>query len=303
MQDAVGTVVDIQFHGQEFGIDGKDDWRHNPDHDAWKRGYVYLNKLPTTVHVRFDNYTVDVGFGLGVVVLGATKCTYAFLSHDKIERGRRPRVVNVTRSQFALAPERIRTAQSAQGVSMGALTAMLDTTHCMDADAWWFHVYVILSRARHIGHLLLYGLPPKWIFEKGPPAWLRVCLREFDLRIRDTEQRAERLLLNFHFFNVYERRSSTAADSGRGVSQEFCLPDELQHQNGKRDFAHTMREREESKGCVASMPSSSGCPDRPLAELPCVEASPQTILNGIVCVAACTVENPGRLGAKKRRSH
>ena len=167
-------------------------------------------------------------------------------------------MIKVTRYQYALAPERIHTAQSGQGMGMGALTAMLDKKHGMDDDAWWFHVYVILSRARHIGHLLLYGLPPKWIFEKGPPAWLRVCLREFDLRIRDTEQRAERLLLNFNNFKVYERRSSTAADSGRGVPQEFGLPDEVQHQNGKRDFAHIMREREESKGCVANMPSTSG---------------------------------------------
>ena len=132
---------------------------------------------------------------------------------------------------------------------------------------------------------------------------MRVCLREFDLRIRDTEQRAERLLLNFNNFKVYERRSSTAADAGRGVSQEFCLPDEVQHQNGKRDFAYIMREREESKGSVANVPSSSSCPSRSVADLPCVEASPQAILNGIVCAAACTVENPERLGAKKRRSH
>ena len=155
----------------------------------------------------------------------------------------------------------------------------------MNDEQWWFCVYVILSRVRHIGHLLLYGLPPKSLFESGPPAWLRLCLREFDLRIRDTDQRAEGLLPNFNNSNVYERRSSTAADSGRGVSQEFCLPDEVQHQNGKRDFAHIMREREESKGCVANMPSSSGCPDRLLADLLSVEASPQAILNGSVCVA------------------
>ena len=149
---------------------------------------------------------------------------------------------------------------------MGALTAMLDKTYGMDADAWWFHVYVILSRVRHIGHLLLYGLPPRWLFEKGPPDWLDEGLRQFDLRKRETEQRAGSLSLNFNNFKVYERRSSNAADSGRGVSHEFCLPDEVQHQNGKRDFVHSMREHEE-------------------------------------CKVAGTVENPGRLWAKKRRSH
>ena len=149
---------------------------------------------------------------------------------------------------------------------MGALTAMLDKTYGMDADAWWFHVYVILSRVRHIGHLLLYGLPPRWLFEKGPPDWLDEGLRQFDLRKRETEQRAGSLSLNFNSFKVYERRSSNAADSGRGVSHEFWLPDEVQHQNRKRDFVHSMREHEE-------------------------------------CKVAGTVENPGRLWAKKRRSH
>ena len=72
MQDAVGTVVDFEFHEEEFGREPQDDWRYNPEHDAWKRGYVYLNKLPPSIHVRFDNCTVDVGFGVGVVVLEPT---------------------------------------------------------------------------------------------------------------------------------------------------------------------------------------------------------------------------------------
>ena len=224
--------------------------RYNPDHDAWKCGYVHLKKLPTTIHVRFDNYTVDVGAGVGVVVLAPRKVFWSFRTHGVTEAGRKGREVKVSRHQFALAPERIRPVHSGEGTSMGALTAMLDKTYGMGADAWWFHVYVILSRVRHIGHLLLYGLPPKSLFERGPPAWLRECLKEFDLRIRDTEQRAEGLLSNCDNFKVYERRASTAADAGRGLSQTSCMVDKVQHRNGKRDLEHIMPGPEASDTCT-----------------------------------------------------
>ena len=95
---------------------------------------------------------------------------------------------------------------------------------------------------------------------------------------------------------------STGLGEGGGP-QRICLPDDVRRRNGKRDFTYIMREREESKGSVANVPLSSSFPSRYLADLPRVEASPQAILAGIVCVAACTVENPGRLGSKKRRSH
>ena len=299
MQDAVGTVVDIQFHGNEFGIDAKDDWRHNPDHDAWSRGYVYLKKLPSAILVRFDNYTVDVGFGVGVVVLRPTKCTWKFLTHDVTEAGRKPREVTVIRYQFALAPEKIRTAQSGQGMSMGALTAMLDVNHGMDPEQWWFHVYVILSRARHIGHLLLYGLPPKSLFESGPPAWLRERLKEFDLRIRDTEQRAEGLLSNCDNFKVYERRSSTAADAGRGLSQTSGMADKVQHRNGKRDLEHIMPGPEASDTCTEVVFPCHSASGRAPTSLQCVDVAPAGI-DGVLTTTAGDLE---RFSSKKCRSH
>ena len=42
VQDAVGAVVDVEFHPDEFQ-DHRNDWRYNLDHPAWARGYVYLN--------------------------------------------------------------------------------------------------------------------------------------------------------------------------------------------------------------------------------------------------------------------
>ena len=117
MQDAVGTVVGIDFHDDEFDGGAQGDWRYNPDHDGRKRGYVYLKKLPKYIQVRFDKCTVDVGFGEGVVVLEPTKSSFSFTAHDVTEAGRKPITVNVVRYQFALAPERVRTAQSGQAMA------------------------------------------------------------------------------------------------------------------------------------------------------------------------------------------
>ena len=181
---------------------------------------------------------------------------------------------------------------------MGALTAMLDKNHGMSEEQWWFHIYVILSRARHIGHLLLYGLPPKSLFESGPPAWLRECLKEFDLRIRDTEQLAERLLLNCDNFKVYERRASTAADAGRGLSQTSCMADKVQHRNGKRDLEHIMPGPEASDTCTeVFLPHSAS--GRVPASLQCVDVAPA----GIDGVSTSTAGDLQRLRSKKCRSH
>ena len=57
LRDAVGTVVDVEFHPAEFH-DPRADWRASREHPAWERGYVYLNNMPRSVHVRFDGCLV-----------------------------------------------------------------------------------------------------------------------------------------------------------------------------------------------------------------------------------------------------
>jgi hypothetical protein len=46
-------------------------------------------------------------------------------------------------------------------------------------------MYVMLSRVRHIDQLLIFGLPPKSMFSRGPPSWVRdglTCLAELQRR-------------------------------------------------------------------------------------------------------------------------
>ena len=77
------------------------------------------------------------------------------------------------RIQFPLAPEEVRTAQTAQGMTFKRCLMFLERPGNMGMDDWWFHVYVMLSRVRCIKDLLVFGLPPRALLERGPPAFIR----------------------------------------------------------------------------------------------------------------------------------
>ena len=42
----------------------------------------------------------------------------------------------------------------------------------MSDDIWWFHLYVMLSRATRMQDMLLLRPPPKQLLERGPPAYI-----------------------------------------------------------------------------------------------------------------------------------
>ena len=94
MQDAVGTIVDIEFHPDEFN-DYRDDWRYNQEHTVWKRGYVYLRRMPLAVHVTFDECNIDVGLGVGVISVKPSNADWEFKIYDVIDGKRKPRKVKV----------------------------------------------------------------------------------------------------------------------------------------------------------------------------------------------------------------
>lgn len=73
----------------------------------------------------------------------------------------------VTRIQLRFAPETVRTVQTGQGVSIEALIGMLNKNAGQTGEDLLLHVYVFLSRVRHIDQLLLYGLPDKICLRKG----------------------------------------------------------------------------------------------------------------------------------------
>ena len=203
-RDAVGTVVDVEFHPGEFQ-DYWADWRHNLDHPAWARGYAYLNRMAMSVHVCFDGYSDDHGLGPGVVAVQPSSETWVLNVNDVDAEGgwTRQRNVRVGRCQVPLAPDRVRMVPTLREVSMGALIVMLDQNWYFDSDDWWLHVYACLSRVRHIDSLLLYGLPERGLFERGPPRWLRERLDEFQPCMQTTALRGVSLLRSFDYFRDY----------------------------------------------------------------------------------------------------
>ena len=117
----------------------------------------------------------------GVVMIAPHRATWRWMSHyvdDSHER--KPQEVKVTRYQFPLLPERVRTVQTAQGMGMDAATMELQKLLRMSHDDWWLHLYVMLSRVRVAHRLLVYNLPPWDILQRGPPAYVREGVRRFE---------------------------------------------------------------------------------------------------------------------------
>ena len=63
----------------------------------------------------------------------------------------------------------------------------------MKDDIWWFHIYVMLSRATQMEDLLLLRPPPREFFERGPPPSIVAALRQFEAKTLATEAAAEEL--------------------------------------------------------------------------------------------------------------
>jgi hypothetical protein len=177
MQDSVGTVVGVEFHPDEFRC--HDAWNMDAQHEVYERGYVRLRYMPQCVYVRFDGYEEDFGFGAGVVNVLPSSSNWEFHTHDNNE-ARSRRVVAMSRVQVPLAPEKVRTVQTAQGMSMDAAIIMLNRQGNMSNEDWWLHVYVMLSRVRTIDQMFLFGLPEKSFFRSGPPGWIAEGLRHLE---------------------------------------------------------------------------------------------------------------------------
>ena len=155
VQDAVGEVMSVIFDDREFASQLAD-WRSNADHIVRKRGYVRLRYMPRGVLVKFDGYEDDNGFGPGVVLVRPLAGQWTFVMHEDVRGKRMKREVPMRRVNFPLAPEKERTVQSAQGMSMDAAIMMLDRPGTMSEEDWWLHVYVMLSRVRTARQILVW---------------------------------------------------------------------------------------------------------------------------------------------------
>ena len=67
-------------------------------------------------------------------------------------------------------------------MSMNEVAMLLAKSPNMSLDDCWLHLYVMLSRARTLHGLQLYGLPSQEVFERGPPAWITECLKHLEAR-------------------------------------------------------------------------------------------------------------------------
>ena len=113
--------------------------------------------------------------------IAAHRATWDFNAHvEDATFGRQQHTVKVTRYQFPLLPEKVRTVQTAQGMGMDAATMALQKPANMSDDEWWLHLYVMLSRVRVAHRVLVYNLPPWEILERGPPAFVRDGVRRFE---------------------------------------------------------------------------------------------------------------------------
>ena len=63
----------------------------------------------------------------------------------------------------------------------------------MTDDIWWFHLYVLFSRATRVDDLLLLRPPPKELLEKGPPQSIMTALQQFEAKRVASEAEAETL--------------------------------------------------------------------------------------------------------------
>ena len=129
-----------------------------------------LTYLPTAVLVRFDRLAEageDFGHGLGVVQVECKSGGWELRVYDDDTGVRRPDPVPMRRVGLPVAPEKVRTVQTAQGMSMDSCIMLLSRYGNMGMDDWWLHVYVMLSRVRTAAQILVYGLPDKSLFEQA----------------------------------------------------------------------------------------------------------------------------------------
>ena len=97
--------------------------------------------------------------------------------------------VHVIRWQFPLTHGMIRTAYSAQGLTLeGGVLVDLRRAGGLQDDDWFLAIYVMLSRARKLENLILLGFTEQVeeLLRRGPPERLREITAELEARAEVT---------------------------------------------------------------------------------------------------------------------
>ena len=108
----------------------------------------------------------------------------------------------------------------------------------MSLDDFWLHLYVMISRVRHISRLLLFHLPDKALFERGPPLWMQRGLAALETKAECPEQRRRiAKALEKMEWSASERRAeeqalavarSTIASRGEALCSANCVSRSLE---------------------------------------------------------------------------
>ena len=105
----------------------------------------------------------------------------------------------ITRHGFTLTHAHYLTSTASQGftIKTGVTIdcARLPPTgqQGMHDDSWWFHLYVMFSRATRMQDMLLLRPPPKEFLDRGPPARIVEALAKFEAKRLRSEREALKL--------------------------------------------------------------------------------------------------------------
>jgi hypothetical protein len=210
---------------------------------------VLLKYMPTGVLVRLEDPSLaDVRFAPGLppgrILVPPLVASWEFSRQVSVQ-GRRPQKTKtrLRRRQVPLAPAAVNTQYGLQGqTARRGMTAYLYTeTSLAEPIAvppkkpvpnrlqqdYWLAVYVLLSRPTQLDDLLIVGLPPRHLFQWGPPPGIAARLADFDALALKGGQLADKALaaLDWPASTGGREEPTPAADDGdmRGEpSQSAC---------------------------------------------------------------------------------
>ena len=111
-----------------------------------------------------------------------------------LKPGEETEKIGVIRWQFPLLHGMLRTAYSAQGLTLdgGVLVDLRRAGGLEDAD-WWLAIYVMLTRARKLKNLILLGFTEQVeeLLRRGPPTYLRELTDKLEAKAASTLERLQ----------------------------------------------------------------------------------------------------------------
>ena len=102
--------------------------------------------------------------------------------------------IEVIRWQFPLLHGMLRTAYSAQGLTLdGGVLVDLRRAGGLEDDDWWLAIYVMLTRARTLENVILLGMTDQVedLLRRGPPAYLRELTDKLEAKGAATLERLQ----------------------------------------------------------------------------------------------------------------